>query len=114
MRQPSPALLKLARAMAIGTGSRGEQFKSRDTGLKTPSRAVELVDSLVGLAQRLSRLLGRLAKLGQCLADLLCTGRLGGHAFVDGLETRGQGLDLVNNLGQMRADLPDFLNATAN
>ena len=116
MRQPSPALWQLARAVTIDAGSRsrGEQLKSRDAGLKAASSAVELLDGLVGLAQRLSRLLGRLAKLSQCFADLLCAGRLGGHAFVDSLEARRQGLDLVNDLGQMRADLPDFLDATAN
>src|ERR1041385_32967 len=93
-------------------GSFGE-FEPRYTRLEALGRAVELIDSVIGLTQGLGCLLCRFAQLRQSLADLLRARGLGVHPFVDGLEARGQRLHLVNDLSQMSAHLADFLDAAA-
>ena len=101
----------LGRAFHASVSAR--ELEAGDAGLQAAGGAVQLLDGLVRLPQRLGGLLRGLAQLRQRLADLLGAGGLGVHAFIDRLEPRRERLDLLDDLRQMRADLPDFLHPAA-
>src|SRR5882724_12312921 len=93
------------RGSGAATADSGRQFEAGDSVAEAAGDFVELLDGQAGLTQRLDRLLRGLAQLRERLADLLRAGRLGLHALVHALDPRGQRLDLLDDLGQLPADL---------
>ncbi len=86
------------------------QFETRNTALKAGCGIVQLLDCEIRLTQRFNRLLRRFAQLRQRVADLLCAEGLRLHAFIHHLEIRRQHLHLLNDLGELGADLADQTN----
>src|ERR1700704_1171707 len=94
----TPALVRPSGCRVTGSRtmrrSRGLQPKARDAAAQVDRHAVQLVDRLTGLTERVDRLLRRFAQLGERLGDLLRAARLRRHSVIHGFDARGERLHL--------------------